>query len=222
MSSTDIPPGRQWYEKLAEQLADCDVGLVCLSPENSTNLWLMFEAGALAKSTRMGSIITIRTNLDLDLPAPLSMYQAVHIDREGLRSLMKTLAADDNESKLEPTEFETLFNHLWPAIEADLQTKLNALGPNQQIVQSAKSKSDRELLEELLILARSSHQPTKKDLLEVIRAWERRLREIAESAYEAAEKYDAPTSSVSFRFEEAADDLSKAVELLSKTTIHEP
>lgn len=48
MSESDIHPGRRWSHTLASQLEESNVGIVCLTKENINNLWLMFEAGALA------------------------------------------------------------------------------------------------------------------------------------------------------------------------------
>jgi hypothetical protein len=57
MSESDIEPGKRWSNELAEQLSSTDVGIICLTRDNLGSAWMLFEAGALAKSTKHGVLI---------------------------------------------------------------------------------------------------------------------------------------------------------------------
>src|ERR1700674_2762788 len=50
VSSEDIEPGTRWNSELAKQLEETQFGIVCLTPESAHAPWVLFEAGALAKT----------------------------------------------------------------------------------------------------------------------------------------------------------------------------
>lgn len=47
MSSHDIEAGSRWQDRLAKELAESVVGVLCLTPDNLGSEWVQFEAGAL-------------------------------------------------------------------------------------------------------------------------------------------------------------------------------
>ena len=49
VSFEDTDKGSQWVSQITDTLGSCKVGIICLTPENWQNLWVNFEAGALAK-----------------------------------------------------------------------------------------------------------------------------------------------------------------------------
>ena len=59
VSSEDIRKGKRWPIEVAKELDQCNVGLVCLTADNLTAQWLMFESGALAKSLKDSSLYTL-------------------------------------------------------------------------------------------------------------------------------------------------------------------
>lgn len=50
MSATDIDKGTRWSEEVAAALDTMKAGIICLTPENLSAEWLLFEAGALSKT----------------------------------------------------------------------------------------------------------------------------------------------------------------------------
>src|ERR1700693_4208133 len=57
MSENDIMPGQRWGHELAATLEECEVGVVCLTKENLSSPWILFEAGCLAKSVTASRVI---------------------------------------------------------------------------------------------------------------------------------------------------------------------
>jgi hypothetical protein len=49
MSEIDIQKGERWNDQIGRQLKDHDIGILCVTPENTSSDWLLFEAGALSK-----------------------------------------------------------------------------------------------------------------------------------------------------------------------------
>lgn len=71
MSSEDIEKGARWQEDLSTKLADTDLGIVCVTPENVRAPWILFEAGTLAKALDRSRVCTYLLDLrpeDLDGP----------------------------------------------------------------------------------------------------------------------------------------------------------
>ena len=214
MSESDIEPGRRWSGELAEQLSSTDVGIVCLTRTNLTSAWMLFEAGALAKSTKRGVLIPLLVDIDeSEIPSPLSMYQATTLDKAGLLTLAQAVSTADTTSKLDQQVLVSLYGRLWPAIEEELQRKIPGVG--SATGGSIIIPTERDLLEELLAIVRASALiGTKKDIVDALGMWEAKLRRQSERAWVAHEKYDAPTANVSSRFDDFANDIAEATRLI--------
>src|SRR5579875_159793 len=50
LSSEDILAGARWNVEIANRLSATKFGIICVTPENLDSNWLVFEAGALAKT----------------------------------------------------------------------------------------------------------------------------------------------------------------------------
>jgi hypothetical protein len=50
LSSADIDKGARWSAELSAALATAKAGIVCLSPNNLTTPYILFEAGAISKT----------------------------------------------------------------------------------------------------------------------------------------------------------------------------
>jgi TIR domain len=58
-SDTDIEVGSRWYNEIVDALEKSDAGLVILTAENISRQWIMFEAGAIARSVERGRVCPI-------------------------------------------------------------------------------------------------------------------------------------------------------------------
>ena len=52
LSSTDIDKGSRSSEEIAVALTNAKAGIICLTPNNLKEPWILFEAGAIAKTVR--------------------------------------------------------------------------------------------------------------------------------------------------------------------------
>jgi TIR domain len=50
MSDEDISAGSRWLNEVSSELSESKLGIICVTPENQSNPWLLFEAGALSKT----------------------------------------------------------------------------------------------------------------------------------------------------------------------------
>ena len=77
VSTEDINAGERWQLELAKALQASSIGMVCLTPENVSSQWVLFECGALSKAFEESFLIPILHDLDLhELSGPLSQFQA--------------------------------------------------------------------------------------------------------------------------------------------------
>jgi hypothetical protein len=77
ISVEDIDKGQQWGRSLADELESTHAGVICLTPENLTAPWLLFEAGALSKLYKEARVCTYLIDmLYADVPpGPFSEFQ---------------------------------------------------------------------------------------------------------------------------------------------------
>ena len=92
MSERDIDAGQRWNDQISARLKDTHFGIICLTPENLSAPWLLFEAGALAKALDVARVVPVLLDLrKADLAFPLAQFQAVEADRDGFFSLVSAL-----------------------------------------------------------------------------------------------------------------------------------
>jgi hypothetical protein len=79
--------------ELAKALEGAELGILCLTKENLSSPWILFEAGALSKSMSEGRVVPLLVDLQpTDLDGPLSQFQAITATKEGIRRLLKVIA----------------------------------------------------------------------------------------------------------------------------------
>ena len=93
MSDTDIPAGADWLAALRQELNEGSFGIICLTPERATAPWMMFEAGALAKSVETARVCPYLIDMAPgDIPAgPLTVFQAKRANEAGTRDLVSSV-----------------------------------------------------------------------------------------------------------------------------------
>lgn len=82
LSSSDIQAGARWASELELQLQESGVGIICLTPENLTAPWVLFEAGALSKSLGSAYVCPYLYGFSpSELHGPLVQFQATPATR---------------------------------------------------------------------------------------------------------------------------------------------
>ncbi|MFG1394550.1 toll/interleukin-1 receptor domain-containing protein, partial [Xanthobacter agilis] len=144
VSDKDISAGDRWAQAIAGELDSSKFGILCITPENINSEWILFEAGALSKSMLDAKVIPLLFGLELsDLSGPLSQFQALKVDQQGMLGVAKAInAVAENKA------VDTTVEQLVPALWGQLQQKLDAI-PDKEI--SAKHmRPQTEILEELV------------------------------------------------------------------------
>lgn len=146
MSDEDIRAGARWHSEITSNLADCKVGIICLTPENMKSEWIHFEAGALSKTVEKTYVCPLLIGgLDSkDVPYPLAQFQSKKADKDGIYEIVKTINSIlDKAISLSEEMLKKTFDRWWPDLEKVIK-ELPTLA-----IDKARRKPD-EMLEEIL------------------------------------------------------------------------
>ncbi len=152
ISSASIDAGTRWSPEVAQALQQSQFGILCLTPENLREPWILFEAGALSKIVSEARVVPYLLGLEpRELEGPLAQFQAVRADKVGTNALIQSLnsvAAD--RAIMAETLSETL-DMWWPRLEGGIQ-RLLASSVADEVPRPLRSTED--MLGEVLELLR--------------------------------------------------------------------
>lgn len=144
--STETEKGTKWQQEIGDHLDEAKAGIVCLTPDNLDSNWVHFEAGALAKTTR---VFTFLLNLQTtDVKNPLAWFQWTKTEEADVRKLMHDLDKLVGETEgraLGEKTVDEIFDNNW----ARLQEKLLQIA-DKQAEERAPRRPQEELLTEAL------------------------------------------------------------------------
>lgn len=142
--------GKSWSTEISNRLSAAKIGIIVVTPENLAQPWLLWEAGAIAK-TLAGSPDDTRAIPYLfelepkDISQPMSSLQAVKADLDGTKRVVRSV----NRTLPEPLPdaiLDKLFGRLWP----DLEEKLAAAKVMEHGEKAPKKRTDTDVLAEVL------------------------------------------------------------------------
>ncbi|MCV6576430.1 MAG: toll/interleukin-1 receptor domain-containing protein [Cohaesibacter sp.] len=144
VSDKDISAGDRWAQAIAGELESSNFGILCITPENISSEWIMFEAGALSKAMQDAKVIPLLFGLELsDLSGPLQQFQALKVDEQGMLDALKAInAASDNKTD------DSTIDQLVPALWAQLQKKLDAIPAKAEFEKHMRPQT--EIMEDLV------------------------------------------------------------------------
>jgi hypothetical protein len=149
LSETDIAAGERWADAIAKELEASNFGVLCVTGENLTSPWILFEAGSLAKSLTSSRVIPLLLDLEFsEVSGPLAQFQAKKVDQEGLGETIQSI----NRAAKQPIQdahATRLFEALWP----DFYKKLEAMPAPKE--PSKPMRTQHQILEELVASVRS-------------------------------------------------------------------
>jgi len=135
ISTRDLDRGSLWFGEINDQLKDTTVGIICLTQENKTRPWILFEAGALAKGLSTSRVCTLLVDLEpKDIEDPLAQFNHTFPTRESVLGLVKTLNSTLASNGLDNRILEQVFSTYWPQFEsrfADILSNTEAQPPSK-------------------------------------------------------------------------------------------
>jgi hypothetical protein len=170
----DIEKGAKWSSEIAKELETSNIGVICLTRDNTEKPWILFEAGALSKSIEKGRVCTLLFDLEpADVKGPLTNFQGTRFVKEDFKRLVVTINSAAGDARLEPAVLEDVFDMWWPQLE----TKVRQLLKSHEKEGKKEKRSDRDILEELLELSRLNakrpihpHRMSRRALVEIVDA----------------------------------------------------
>jgi TIR domain len=130
VSSEDIDKGARWNPALTSELDSTWFGILCLVPENARSDWVIFEAGAIARSMERSRVAPFLMGVEVrDIPEPLAQFQCTRFEKEDVRKLVHSINRASSEP-IEPRTLDETFDRSWPAL-ADRIASLDAQAPSR-------------------------------------------------------------------------------------------
>lgn len=148
---SDIEKGTKWASDIAGELESSDIGIICLTKENLTKPWILFESGALSKNLDNSRVCTLLFGIDsTDLKGPLTTFQTTRFEKNDFKKLVKTINNTGGDSKLEDPVLDQVFEMWWDRLESQINEIIN----NQRGNEEPEHRTERDILEEILELSR--------------------------------------------------------------------
>ena len=149
VSEADIEAGERWGEVVAKELADSNFGIICVTRENVNSPWVLFEAGALAKTMQGSKVIPLLLDLEIrDITGPLAQFQAKKVEKAGVNDIINSINQTANNVVPEARAHE-LFEALWLKLETEVKTI-----PKEPATEK-HARPQHEILEELVVGVRA-------------------------------------------------------------------
>ena len=160
MSSKDIDRGALWFSEITDQLANTSIGIVCLTKENKSKPWILFESGALAKGLSSNRVCTFLIDLvPTDLENPLAQFNHTFPSRESVWELVRTINLSLKENALKESVLSKVFDTYWPQFEGDFKNIIKTTPETEAVVK----RNDNDIM---------------LDVLSTVRMLDKRLRNI--------------------------------------------
>lgn len=172
ISTRDLDRGSLWFGEINDQLKDTTVGIICLTQENKTRPWILFEAGALAKGLSTSRVCTLLVDLDpKDIEDPLAQFNHTFPTRDSVMGLVKTLNSTLASNALDNRILEQVFNTYWPQFE----DSFNKILTTTEAQPPSKPRPKEDVLGEILENTRMLNSKVRRLEHDVERA---RLRDM--------------------------------------------
>lgn len=156
LSSESIDPGTRWNAEVTRALEELHCGVLCLTPENLSAPWILFEAGALSKAVSASRVIPYLLGFEpRELQGPLSQFQAVRADESGTLRLVSAINAAGDAPLISPEVLGEAFQVWWPQIAPEIAELAASPPPNTPTPQ----RSVESMLGEVLDLVRAQRLP---------------------------------------------------------------
>jgi hypothetical protein len=160
-SPDDVSKGSRWSSEIAKELESSRVALLFITPENPEAPWLVFEAGALSKNLDRSKVCPLLFGEiePADIKGPLVQFQAAKFGKTEMKRVLKMINTELADAALAPDVLDSVFEMWWPKLDEQVSQRLRETAHSDE---TAK-RPDRELLEEILVLARRNYRMDREE-----------------------------------------------------------
>jgi hypothetical protein len=155
--SSDIEKGSRWSADIAEHLEACTFGIACVTRDNISAPWLLFEAGALSKSVSQGRLIPLLCGLEQKdvQKSPLTQFQMAKFEKNDFFKLLLSINEAIGDDKLDEKVLSGVFNALWPDLEKYISPIIDGAPVDDDISDIGEVSKIDGAIEELLVNSRN-------------------------------------------------------------------
>ncbi len=158
---SDVEKGTRWNTDIAKELESSEIGILCVTRDNLHSDWVIFEAGALSKSMDKAHVCPVLFGIqNTDLAGPLKQFQTTEFEKDDFKKLVSVINNKLGNDKLPAKVLDSVFEKWWPELEAEIQRNFAELEDHDE----EPVRSERELLEEVLELSRSTARNVRRPL----------------------------------------------------------
>jgi hypothetical protein len=166
ISSENIRKGTRWSIELARELETTHIGVICLTPENLTAPWLLFEAGALSKvhTEQNAHVCTYLIGMPYAaVTGPFTEFQHTSATQEDTYRMVQSInaAMEEGPGRLTEDHLKRTFERCW----SELQQCLETLPEPQEPIPPPRKTDD--MLQEVLEIVRSLVKPAPRSTLPI-------------------------------------------------------
>jgi|ERR1035437_7560321 hypothetical protein len=156
ISTEDLNKGTRWQSEVVKVLQTSRFGIVCLTPDNLTSAWLLFEAGAISNLPQ-SSVFTFLHRLEYpEVKQPLEMFNHTTSTKADVRKMVVSLNAELGEAAVKETILGNVFEKFWPDLETQLAGIETHAHPGGLEPIAAPHTSDAETIREILTIVRDT------------------------------------------------------------------
>lgn len=147
LSTRDIDRGALWLSEINDRLKETSIGIICLTMDNRSKPWILFEAGALAKGLSSNRVCTFLVDLrPSDLENPLAQFNHTIPDKANIWEMVRTINRCLGETSLDEPVLRNVFETYWPQFDERFQAILKTTPDPVNEVR----RQDSDILSELL------------------------------------------------------------------------
>lgn len=168
--SSEMDKGARWESEISKMLEESKFGIICLTPDNINEPWILFEAGAISKGMGKSRVCPILFEIaPSDIEYPLALFQLTSFSKEEILKLLKTINEALEETKLTESQLEQAIDIWWPKLDEKISDVLSSIDRSQRI----SKRSQIDMLEEILMTVRHLPDSIRLPQLEKLdpRAW---------------------------------------------------
>jgi hypothetical protein len=155
VSSEDIQKGSRWFPEISNMLENINFCIVCLTPFNLNEPWILFEAGALSKSLDQARVAPVLIGVPIsEVKGPLSQFQATTTEKDDIKKLIKTINSLLGDKKLDEPLLDRSFERWWPDLDKTLNEAKSNITEHKKEAPEKTKRNVPDMLEEILELTR--------------------------------------------------------------------
>lgn len=165
-SPEDIKAGMRWSSEISSKLQETEIGILCLTKDNLNAPWLMFEAGALSKQLKSRVCPILFDLKPTDIQGPLTQFQLNEFCYEGMHRVLSSINDLLKSKRLSLEILRGSFERWWP----DLNSEIINAKPSISSPSISTERSERDLIEEILVRIRNStvESPIDPDMVSML------------------------------------------------------